>query len=82
MIILSTVFSLEKVEDYLAHFPPERRGAILLGALVSVYGKEDDGSDTAVWLEASEEDLIQIPTSIAHQTIEALQEVNLWMTLL
>jgi hypothetical protein len=37
-------------EDYLAHFPPERRGAILLGALASVYGKEDGGADTAVWL--------------------------------
>ena len=30
-------------EDYLAHFPPERRGAILLGALASVYGKDDGG---------------------------------------
>jgi hypothetical protein len=28
-------------EDYLAHFPPERRRMILLGALASVYGKED-----------------------------------------
>jgi hypothetical protein len=37
-------------EDYLVHFPPERRGAILLGALASVYGKDDGGADTAVWL--------------------------------
>ena len=35
-------------EDYLAHFPPEQRGEILLGAMASVYGKEDGGVDTAV----------------------------------
>jgi hypothetical protein len=39
-----------EAEDYLAYFPPEQHGAILLGALASVYGKEDGGSDTAVWL--------------------------------
>lgn len=64
-------------EDYLAHFPPERRGGILLGALANVYGKEDGGVDTAVWLGESKEDLIEIPTSIAHQTIEALREAKL-----
>lgn len=41
-------------EDYLTHFPPERRGAILRGALVSVYGGEEragqrPASDGAMW---------------------------------
>lgn len=69
-------------EDYLAHFPPERRGVILLGALASVYGKEDGGVDTAVWLAGSKEepgksrrDVVQ--SSIAHQTVEALRVAGL-----
>jgi hypothetical protein len=64
-------------EDYLAHFPPERRRAILLGALASVYGKEDGGADTAVWLAGSKGYQPQLQTSIAHQTIEALREAGL-----
>ncbi|MBE2223661.1 MAG: hypothetical protein IAF02_19120, partial [Anaerolineae bacterium] len=64
-------------KDYLAHFPPERRGAILLGALASVYGKEDGGSDTAVWLGENNDDQSQLQTSIAHQTIEALRQAGL-----
>ena len=69
-------------EDYLAHFPPERRGSILLGALASVYGKEDGGADTAVWLAAGKDNSGQRQPgigqfSIAHQTIEALREVAL-----
>lgn len=42
-------------EDYLVHFPHEQRGVILLGALASVYGKEDGGVDTAVWLAGSKD---------------------------
>jgi hypothetical protein len=61
-------------EDYLAHFPPERRGAILLGALASVYGKEEGGSDTAVWLVGNKEAAGN--GSIAHQTILALREIG------
>jgi hypothetical protein len=64
-------------EDYLAHFPPGQRGAILLGALASVYGKEDGGSDTAVWLAGSRDDLDMVQTSIAHQTIDALREFRI-----
>ncbi|HIP71345.1 MAG TPA: hypothetical protein EYH05_08115 [Anaerolineae bacterium] len=69
-------------EDYLAHFPPERRGAILLGALASVYGKEDGGMDTAVWLSRSKEETSKsLPgigqSSIAHKTIETLQRIGL-----
>ncbi|MCA9944953.1 MAG: hypothetical protein KC449_15820 [Anaerolineales bacterium] len=68
-------------EDYLAHFPPERRGVILLGALASVYGKEDGGADTAVWLaegkDKAESSRLGIgQSSIAHQTIEALWEIG------
>lgn len=69
-------------EDYLAHFPPERRGAILLGALASVYGKEDGGADTAVWLAGGKDNLGQGQPGIgqfliAHQTIESLREAGL-----
>lgn len=66
-------------EDYLAHFPPKQRGAILLGALASVYGKEGGGADTAVWLagDRGKDDQSQPQTSIAHQTIEALREAGL-----
>lgn len=64
-------------EDYLAHFPLERRGAILLGALASVYGKDEGGADTAVWLAGSKDDVTQLQTSIAHHTIEALRQAGL-----
>jgi hypothetical protein len=65
------------VEDYLAHFPPERRGAILLGALASVYGKEDGGADTVVWLAGNKDNPLQAQSSIAHQTIEVLRDFAL-----
>jgi hypothetical protein len=61
-------------EDYLAHFPPERRGAILLGALASVYGKEDGGADTAVWLVGGRES--SSSDSVVHQTIMTLRELG------
>jgi hypothetical protein len=61
-------------EDYLAHFPPERRGAILLGALASVYGKEDGGADTAVWLAGGKEPLGI--DSLAHRTIVGLRGIG------
>jgi hypothetical protein len=69
-------------EDYLAHFPPQRRGTILLGALASIYGKEDGGSDTAVWLAAVKDETGLFPpglgaSSIAHETIAALREIGL-----
>lgn len=66
-------------EDYLAHFPPERRGAILLGALASVYGKEDGGADTAVWLagDRGKDGQSQSQASIAHQTIASLRQAGL-----
>jgi hypothetical protein len=69
-------------EDYLAHFPPERRGVILLGALASVYGKEAGGTDTAVWLASGKAKTSQAQPgigqfSIAHETIEALRQFGL-----
>jgi len=68
-------------EDYLAHFPPERRGSILLGALASVYGKEDGGADTAVWLSGRKEETNQLQlgigqSSVAHEMIEALRQIG------
>ena len=73
----------QAVEDYLAHFPPERRGQILLGALASVYGKEDGGMDTAVWLGESKEGVVgKRPlvgvrqASIGHYTVEVLRKVG------
>ncbi|MCZ7673837.1 MAG: hypothetical protein M5U34_45310 [Chloroflexi bacterium] len=69
-------------EDYLAHFPPDRRGTILLGALASVYGKAEGGADTAVWLAGDKDKQDQTqpgigPSSIAHHTIEVLRQIGL-----
>jgi hypothetical protein len=64
-------------EDYLAHFPPERRGMILLGALASVYGKEKGGSDTAVWLAGDMGQPEQLQPGTGHLTIEALRGIGL-----
>lgn len=52
------------------------------GALASVYGKEDGGADTAVWLAQGKDNPGQGQPgirqfSIAHQTIEALSEAGL-----
>jgi hypothetical protein len=70
------------VEDYLAHFPPERRRAIMLGALASVYENEKPGSDTAAWLTGTgdEQDSTRPgigQSSVASLTIEALREIGL-----
>ena len=53
----------------------------MLGALASVYGKEDGGVDTAVWLSSRKEQIShQQPgigqSSIAHEAIEALREIG------
>jgi hypothetical protein len=63
------------VEDYLAHFPLERRGAILLGALFNVYSNETGAADTAVWLGKAKGETET--DSTAHQTIEALRKIGL-----
>ena len=58
-------------------------GRFCWGALASVYGKEDGGADTAVWLAESKEETGQSlrgsigQSSIAHETIEALRESGL-----
>ncbi|MCC6602501.1 MAG: hypothetical protein IT327_04785 [Anaerolineae bacterium] len=62
------------VEDYLMHFPPEQLGTILLGALASVYGKEDSGMDTAVWLTGIKENTGM--DSVASRTIQALRSLG------
>jgi hypothetical protein len=67
----------EAAEDYLAHFPPERRGGILLGALASVYGKEQGGSDTAVWLAGHTSEPERLWPGSGHLTIEALRRIGL-----
>lgn len=64
------------------HFPPEQSGRILSAALASVYGKEDGGSDTAVWLAGSKEEAgLSRPSmgnsSIVHETIVALRQIGL-----
>ena len=51
-------------------------------ALANVYGKEEGGADTAVWLAGSKEETNQTQSgigqfSIAHETIEALREIGL-----
>lgn len=70
------------VEDYLAHFPPDRRRAIVRGALVSVYGAETPAADTAVWLARANGDQDSTQpgigsSSVASLTIEALREIGL-----
>lgn len=70
------------VEDYLLHFPPDRRSAILRGALASVYSRGKPGSDAAVWLTGSRDHTGQSwigskQSSIAHETIVALREAGL-----
>ncbi len=62
------------VKNYLDHFPSERRGAILLGALASFYGKVQKGADTAVWLGMPENDAET--GALGHQTIEALRSIR------
>jgi hypothetical protein len=71
-----------EVEDYLAHFPPGRRGQILVGALASVYEKDGGGSDTAVWLGESNKESGQLRpdigrTSIGRETIRELRDLGL-----
>ncbi len=80
-------YAKQMVEDYLSHFPPERRGQILLGALASVYGKDEGGSDTAVWLGVSKDDELRHGSvlalagieqqSVGHYTVEALRQFGL-----
>jgi hypothetical protein len=68
------------VVDYLSHFPPEKRPAIMLGALASVYEQEKVVMDTAVWLGAAEDE--QLPTwqaglSPAQVAMAALRDAGL-----
>lgn len=54
----------------------------MLGALAGVYGKDEVGADTAVWLAESKEETDQSQPgigqiSIARETIEALREIGL-----
>ena len=45
-------------ENCPARFRSKRHGAILLEVLASVYGKEEGGSDTAVWLDVVREEVV------------------------
>jgi len=81
------------VEDYLSHFPPVRRQAILRGALVSVYSGATGGSgaaresrrptspteksDAAAWLAGEETGRSAGRHSVAGQTMAALRSVGL-----
>lgn len=49
---------------------------ILWGALASLYGKEDGGADTAVWLVGGRSDVEQSRSNLAHQTIATLRQVG------
>ncbi|MGH2538589.1 MAG: hypothetical protein ACRDHL_14460, partial [Candidatus Promineifilaceae bacterium] len=69
-------------EDYLAHFPPKQRRAMLRGALASAYKGETPAADTAAWLAPTtdERDLTRPGigrSSVASLTIEALREIGL-----
>lgn len=67
----------QATEDYLAHFPPSRWGAILRGALVSVYQSEERGSDAAAWLGGERDEAGHKRAGIAGRTVAALREVGL-----
>jgi len=76
----------QAVENYLSHFPPERRGVILLGALASVYGKDEGGMDTVVWWGGSKgvegkrpfrHGSVRPFAGVGHYTVEALREMGL-----
>ncbi|MCB0009708.1 MAG: hypothetical protein KDE04_24750, partial [Anaerolineales bacterium] len=62
-------------EDYLAHFRPEQRGNILLGALASVYGREREGSDKVAWLAGGSSGDGRRGPGTASDTILALREL-------
>jgi len=72
----------QATEDYLTHFPPDRRRAILRGALANVYEAETPASDAAAWLAKmavtdGPTEMGLGPLSVASLTIEALQEIGL-----
>jgi len=67
------------VEDYLSHFPPARRQAILRGALVSVYSGATGKSDAAAWLPGEEAGRGAGRPSVAGQTMAALRSIGLLM---
>ena len=64
-------------EDYLFHFPPDQRGAILLGAIASVYSKENSGSDSSAWLAGGKDENGQPQPGLAFQTVAALRQAGL-----
>jgi hypothetical protein len=65
------------VEDYLAHFPPPRRQAILRGALVSAYSGAAGKSDAAAWLSGEESGTSAGRPSVASETMSALRSIGL-----
>jgi hypothetical protein len=65
------------VEDYLAHFPPGRREAVLRGALVSAYLSDRPVSDGAVWLAGARGKGGQREAGAGHLTAGALRDIGL-----
>jgi hypothetical protein len=65
------------VEDYLAHFPPGRREAVVRGALVSAYLSERPVSDGGVWLAGIKGESGQRAPGVGHLTAGALREIGL-----
>ncbi|MBK8900265.1 MAG: hypothetical protein IPM53_03710 [Anaerolineaceae bacterium] len=70
-------------EDYLIwHTSPRAAWNDFVGALASVYGKEEGGADTAVWLAGDKDEAEPSrpgigQSSMAHETIEALRKIGL-----
>lgn len=65
-----------EAEAYLTAFPPDMQTAILRGAMVSSYLRDEPGSDAAVWL-AGEKTSGGRKAGIGQKTIEALREIGL-----
>ncbi len=64
----------EQAEQYLAQFPIEQHSAILRGAIVSAYMK-DEVRDRVLWLPGAKTAQGRAP-GIAHKTIQALREIG------
>ncbi len=63
-------------ETFLSNYPEERHTEILRGAMVSLYIKEERGSDRALWLQGEKTEQ-GIQPGIGHKSIQALREIGL-----
>lgn len=63
-------------ETFLSNYPEEQHTEILRGAMVSLYIKEERGSDRALWLQGEKTEQ-GVQPGIGHKSIQALREIGL-----